>query len=98
MNHYYSEYPGLLRTELSLGVTAASVVAKPLFRRANRLGSSSISMEISGSDSDGREFKNAEEMWREQVGDPNKKTDWYRQGVGYWEVSIIIIFLLSQIF
>lgn len=45
-------------------------------------------MEVSGLDSDGRQFKNAEEMWREKVGDPNKKTEWYRQGVGYWEVSI----------
>ncbi|KAB1222893.1 Alpha N-terminal protein methyltransferase 1 [Morella rubra] len=42
-------------------------------------------MEIGGSDSGGREFKNAEEMWREQAGDPSKKTDWYCQGVGYWQ-------------
>ncbi|KAG7963928.1 hypothetical protein I3843_09G142900 [Carya illinoinensis] len=42
-------------------------------------------MEVGGSDSDGREFKNADEMWREQVGDPSKKTDWYHQGVGYWQ-------------
>ncbi|XP_059440274.1 alpha N-terminal protein methyltransferase 1 [Corylus avellana] len=43
-------------------------------------------MEVGGSDSNGREFKNAEEMWRDQVGDPSKKTEWYNQGVGYWEV------------
>ncbi|XP_010243926.1 PREDICTED: alpha N-terminal protein methyltransferase 1 isoform X2 [Nelumbo nucifera] len=44
-------------------------------------------MEAGGSDTDGREFKNAEEMWREEVGegDDQKKTEWYRKGVGYWE-------------
>ncbi|KAK9267350.1 hypothetical protein L1049_009774 [Liquidambar formosana] len=43
-------------------------------------------MEAGGLDSDGREFKNAEEMWRGEIGgDPHKKTEWYRQGVGYWE-------------
>ncbi|GAB2297458.1 hypothetical protein Dimus_031562 [Dionaea muscipula] len=47
-------------------------------------------MEAGGSDSDGREFKDAAEMWREQVGedaaDSHKKVDWYRNGVGYWQV------------
>lgn len=48
-------------------------------------------MEKGGLDSAGREFKNAEEMWREQVGDDHsKKTEWYRQGVGYWEVSAFV--------
>lgn len=42
-------------------------------------------MNTAGSDSDGREFKNADEMWKEEVGDIQKKTDWYRTGVGYWE-------------
>ncbi|CAO2813065.1 unnamed protein product [Amaranthus hypochondriacus] len=45
-------------------------------------------MEISGIDTDGREFKNTAEMWREQVGedgDSHKKIDWYRNGVGYWQ-------------
>ncbi|KAG8639245.1 hypothetical protein MANES_14G126000v8 [Manihot esculenta] len=42
-------------------------------------------MEVAGSDSDGREFRNADEMWREQTGDDNKKTQWYRDGVAYWE-------------
>ncbi|XVF23037.1 hypothetical protein REPUB_Repub13aG0003400 [Reevesia pubescens] len=45
-------------------------------------------MEASGSDSDGKEFKNAQEMWREQIGDEGddiKKTLWYRHGVAYWE-------------
>ncbi|XP_004293704.1 PREDICTED: alpha N-terminal protein methyltransferase 1 [Fragaria vesca subsp. vesca] len=44
-----------------------------------------ISMEKGGLDSDGREFKTAEEMWREEVGDESKKTEWYKEGVGYWE-------------
>ncbi|XP_042477583.1 alpha N-terminal protein methyltransferase 1 [Macadamia integrifolia] len=44
-------------------------------------------MGVAGSDSDGREFKNAEEMWREEIGegDQQKKTEWYQKGVGYWE-------------
>ncbi|CAI9783503.1 unnamed protein product [Fraxinus pennsylvanica] len=44
-------------------------------------------MDAGGIDSDGREFKNAEEMWREEVGvaDPSKKSNWYTEGVGYWQ-------------
>ncbi|XP_027347575.1 alpha N-terminal protein methyltransferase 1 [Abrus precatorius] len=42
-------------------------------------------MDAAGLDSDGREFKSAEDMWREQTGDSNKKTQWYRDGVSYWE-------------
>ncbi|KAM6567651.1 hypothetical protein CsatA_026779 [Cannabis sativa] len=42
-------------------------------------------MELGGLDSHGRQFKNADEMWNDQVGDSTKKTEWYRQGVGYWE-------------
>lgn len=42
-------------------------------------------MEVGGSDSDGREFKNADDMWREEVGDLHKKSEWYSKGVGYWE-------------
>ncbi|KAK6263591.1 hypothetical protein QUC31_011682 [Theobroma cacao] len=47
-------------------------------------------MEAAGSDSDGREFKNPQEMWRKQIGDADegdnhKKTQWYREGVAYWE-------------
>ncbi|XP_065847317.1 alpha N-terminal protein methyltransferase 1 isoform X2 [Euphorbia lathyris] len=42
-------------------------------------------MEVAGSDSDGSEFKNADEMWRQHTGDDNKKTQWYRDGVSYWE-------------
>ncbi|XP_024980469.1 alpha N-terminal protein methyltransferase 1 isoform X1 [Cynara cardunculus var. scolymus] len=44
-----------------------------------------IEMEIGGLDSNGRQFKNADEMWREEVGDSQKKDDWYRNGVGYWQ-------------
>ncbi|KAF5193511.1 Alpha n-terminal protein methyltransferase [Thalictrum thalictroides] len=45
-------------------------------------------METSGLDSDGREFKNAEEMWKEEIGeegDLHKKSEWYRKAVGYWQ-------------
>ncbi|KAK9133964.1 hypothetical protein Scep_013492 [Stephania cephalantha] len=44
-------------------------------------------MEARGMDSNGREFTNAEEMWREQIGeeDDHKKREWYKHGVGYWE-------------
>ncbi|KAJ6423017.1 hypothetical protein OIU84_024030 [Salix udensis] len=42
-------------------------------------------MEAAGTDSDGREFKNPNEMWSEHTGDNNKKTQWYRDGVAYWE-------------
>jgi hypothetical protein len=47
-------------------------------------------MDAGGSDSNGREYKTADEMWNEQTGDLNKKTVWYRQGVSYWEVLITI--------
>jgi protein N-terminal methyltransferase len=43
-------------------------------------------MDAGGSDSTGREYKTADEMWKEQTGDHSKKTVWYRQGVSYWEV------------
>lgn len=52
-------------------------------------------MNTVGTDSDGREFKNADEMWKEEVGDTQKKTDWYRTGVGYWEVSIPFLLLCN---
>ncbi|KAJ9538427.1 hypothetical protein OSB04_031160 [Centaurea solstitialis] len=44
-----------------------------------------IEMEIGGLDSNGRQFKNADEMWTQEVGDSQKKLDWYRNGVGYWQ-------------
>ncbi|KAG6755599.1 hypothetical protein POTOM_041432 [Populus tomentosa] len=47
-------------------------------------------MEAAGTDSDGREFKNPDEMWLEHTGDTNKKTQWYRDGVAYWEVSLFV--------
>lgn len=45
-------------------------------------------METGGLDSDGRTFKTAEEMWREEVGDgdPQKKFQWYNKGINYWQV------------
>ncbi|KAK6796346.1 hypothetical protein RDI58_004047 [Solanum bulbocastanum] len=44
-------------------------------------------METGGLDSDGRTFKNAEEMWREEVGDGDtqKKFQWYNKGINYWQ-------------
>ncbi|XP_078437104.1 alpha amino-terminal protein methyltransferase [Wolffia australiana] len=46
-------------------------------------------MEAAGVDSTGRPFKNAEEMWREEIGDAAKGIedgkDWYRKGIEYWE-------------
>ncbi|RID45094.1 hypothetical protein BRARA_I01847 [Brassica rapa] len=45
-------------------------------------------MEVSGVDSEGKEFNSAQEMWREAIGeegDETKKTQWYRDGVSYWE-------------
>ena len=54
-------------------------------------------MEVSGVDSEGKEFNSAQEMWREAIGeegDETKKTQWYRDGVSYWEVSIFRSFLI----
>ncbi|CAH2046484.1 unnamed protein product [Thlaspi arvense] len=44
-------------------------------------------MEVCGVDSEGKEFSSAQEMWREEIGegDETKKTQWYRDGVSYWE-------------
>ncbi|KAH9625995.1 hypothetical protein KSS87_017116 [Heliosperma pusillum] len=43
-------------------------------------------MESGGVDSEGRVFKNAAEMWAEHVGvESQKRLDWYRNGVGYWQ-------------
>ncbi|CAJ1935924.1 unnamed protein product [Sphenostylis stenocarpa] len=42
-------------------------------------------MDAAGLDSYGREFETADEMWREHAGDSSKKTQWYRDGVSYWE-------------
>lgn len=53
-------------------------------------------MEVSGLDSNGRQFKNAGEMWREEIGEggeEQKKIQWYRQGISYWEVSMIFVYL-----
>ncbi|KAJ4848294.1 hypothetical protein Tsubulata_049286 [Turnera subulata] len=56
----------------------------PLPTRTNSKSYSS-SMESAGADSDGREFKNPGEMWREHTGDSSLKTQWYHDGVAYWE-------------
>ncbi|GAV70021.1 Methyltransf_PK domain-containing protein, partial [Cephalotus follicularis] len=42
-------------------------------------------MEVGGLDSDGHEFRNADEMWREHAGDQHLKTQWYHDGVAYWQ-------------
>lgn len=42
-------------------------------------------MQASGLDSDGRAFNNSEEMWREEVGDQSKRSEWYLKGVNYWQ-------------
>lgn len=52
-------------------------------------------MEVSGTDSTGREFSSANEMWREEIGedeaagsDQTKLRDWYSKGISYWQVII----------
>ncbi|KAJ4746306.1 Alpha N-terminal protein methyltransferase 1 [Rhynchospora pubera] len=51
-------------------------------------------MEVSGIDSNGREFSSASEMWREEIGgtgteaagsDQTKLRDWYSKGISYWQ-------------
>ncbi|KAI6703123.1 hypothetical protein NL676_012259 [Syzygium grande] len=85
--------------------------AKPLFRRSplrsaaskpaastEKPGASAV-MEASGFDSEGREFRNAVEMWREAIGkegDVHKRKEWYRQGVGYWELRLCSFFVLTS--
>lgn len=66
-----------------------------------RLREKRVAMELSGLDSDGKVFKNAEDMWREQIGEegePHKKAQWYREGVSYWEVSLLFYFILFFFF
>ncbi|XP_010537339.2 PREDICTED: alpha N-terminal protein methyltransferase 1 [Tarenaya hassleriana] len=56
--------------------------------RRSRARSSNYSMEVAGVDSMGKEFTSAQEMWREEIGeegDVTMKTQWYRDGVSYWE-------------
>ncbi|KAJ0252620.1 Alpha N-terminal protein methyltransferase 1 [Hirschfeldia incana] len=66
----------------------------PSLRRQRRIELKSVvtrsldPMEVCGVDSEGKEFKSAQEMWREAIGeegDETKKTQWYRDGVSYWE-------------
>ncbi|KAK3041864.1 hypothetical protein RJ639_001232 [Escallonia herrerae] len=54
-------------------------------RRTAARACNANAMETGGLDSDGRQFKSAEEMWREEVGDANRRSQWYKQGVGYWQ-------------
>ncbi|XP_027083292.2 alpha N-terminal protein methyltransferase 1 [Coffea arabica] len=42
-------------------------------------------MNAGGLASNGRQFKNPDEMWREEVGDQSKKSEWYNKGVSYWQ-------------
>lgn len=57
--------------------------------------------EVSGTDSTGRQFSSANEMWREEIGedetagsgsgsgsDQTKLRDWYSKGISYWQVII----------
>ncbi|XP_016557978.2 alpha N-terminal protein methyltransferase 1 isoform X2 [Capsicum annuum] len=62
------------------------VALKSATRRAFP-GRRQTQMEMGGLDSDGRKFKNAEEMWREEVGDGDsqKKSQWYNKGIKYWQ-------------
>ncbi|PHU25083.1 Alpha N-terminal protein methyltransferase 1 [Capsicum chinense] len=62
------------------------VAPKSATRRAFP-GRRQTQMEMGGLDSDGRKFKNAEEMWREEVGDGDsqKKSQWYNKGIKYWQ-------------
>lgn len=55
-------------------------------------------MDATGLDSNGREFKTADEMWREHTGDPSKKTQWYRDGVSYWEVYLSLFLMWVSVF
>lgn len=55
------------------------------FRQIQRISC----MDAGGLDNNGREYTTADEMWREQTGDLNKKTLWYREGVSYWEVRTL---------
>ena len=68
-------------------------------------------MNVGGLDSDGRGFRSAEEMWREEIGldepdidtNNNKRHDWYSKGISYWEVSKQLInpspkFSISTVF
>ncbi|CAH9077102.1 unnamed protein product [Cuscuta epithymum] len=42
-------------------------------------------MDAGGLDSEGRDFRNAEEMWREVAGDDGSKSQWYSSAIRYWE-------------
>lgn len=88
MRHHSVLYSELITKDFSFASVRRRLAKEPFDRANSRQNQTRIrvSMEKGGLDSAGREFKNAEEMWREQVGeDQSKKTEWYRQGIGYWE-------------
>lgn len=60
-------------------------------------------MDGSGLDSDGRQFAKASEMWELEIGTGSaggegngtgcggggdKRRDWYRKGIAYWQVNV----------
>ncbi|TKY59574.1 Alpha N-terminal protein methyltransferase 1 [Spatholobus suberectus] len=80
---YYVHSYSLLSTRTrTWGLTASALHFPSFSSPPNRKISC---MDAAGLDSDGREFNTADDMWREQAGDPSKKTQWYRDGVSYWE-------------
>jgi len=42
-------------------------------------------MQSGGQDSDGNKFRNAKEMWSQEISTPSCKTEWYSKGIAYWE-------------
>lgn len=42
-------------------------------------------MDVGGHDSEGREFRNADEMWRVETGEDGSKSQWYGSAIRYWE-------------
>lgn len=83
----------ILASGLSFGNTGSQFAARRAFRCRTQ-------MEMGGLDSDGRTFKNADEMWREQVGDddPQKKFQWYNKAINFWQVRpfiSIIYYIIS---
>ena len=61
-----------------------------------RGGGGAAGMEGGGVDSDGRKFRNADQMWREEIGGKgdlcggDKRNNWYRKGIEYWEVMTLL--------
>ncbi|CAL0329590.1 unnamed protein product [Lupinus luteus] len=49
------------------------------------LAQKTSSIDISGRDTHGYQFNTVDDMWKEQAGDPKKKSKWYNDGVTFWE-------------